>query len=140
MRREKNILQTVWEGKNFLPTRLLEKKNLADQKSPIPPSRVKWSAPYSTESWHVLFSEDYITIFFLALVTDAIGYGCIRLLFKRCTQQIFILNGRFNKTAYMFHSTEKTSFHGSLSFVGVVLDNSNNNNSIKRHKIICSGY
>ena len=34
MRREKN--------KKFL----LEKKKLADQKSPTPPSRIKWSAPY----------------------------------------------------------------------------------------------
>ena len=33
------------EKKNILPTRLLEKKILDDQKSPPPPSRVKWSAP-----------------------------------------------------------------------------------------------
>ena len=45
MRRGKNILQTVWEGKKFPAHQVARKKNLADQKSSTqPPSRVKWSA------------------------------------------------------------------------------------------------
>ena len=45
MRRGKNILQTVWEGKKIPAHQVARKKDLADQKSPIPPARVKWSAP-----------------------------------------------------------------------------------------------
>ena len=37
MRREKNILQTVWEGKEFPALQVARKKNLADQKSPTTP-------------------------------------------------------------------------------------------------------
>ena len=44
-----NVIESLWEKreKNILPTSLLEKKILDDQKSPTPPSpsRVKWSAP-----------------------------------------------------------------------------------------------
>ena len=38
-----NVIESLWEkkGKNILPTRLLEKKILDDQKSPSPPSPVK---------------------------------------------------------------------------------------------------
>ena len=46
---EKKILQSIKKRKNILPTRLLEKKKLADQKSSTPLSRVKWSAPYPRE-------------------------------------------------------------------------------------------
>ena len=43
----RNVIESLWEKreKNILPTGLLEKKILDDQKSPPPPSRVKWSAP-----------------------------------------------------------------------------------------------
>ena len=41
-------MQTVWEGKKLPALQVARKKNLADQKSPIPPSRVKWSAPKAT--------------------------------------------------------------------------------------------
>ena len=44
------VIESLWEKreKKILPTRLLEKKILDDQKShpPPPPSRAKWSAPY----------------------------------------------------------------------------------------------
>ena len=44
-----NVIESSWEkkGKNILPTRLLAKKILDDQKSPppLPRSRLKWSAP-----------------------------------------------------------------------------------------------
>ena len=59
MRREKKYLADRLGGKkNFLPTRLLEKKILADQKSPTPPpSRVKWSAPYDVTNAQGLFCQ-----------------------------------------------------------------------------------
>ena len=34
MRREKNILQSIWEGKKYPAHQVARKKNLADQKSP----------------------------------------------------------------------------------------------------------
>ena len=42
-----NVIESLWEKreKKILPTILLGKKILVDQKSPTPPSRVKWSAP-----------------------------------------------------------------------------------------------
>ena len=44
-----NVIESSWEkkGKNILPSRLLAKKILDDQKSPppLPRSRLKWSAP-----------------------------------------------------------------------------------------------
>ena len=50
-----NVIESLWEKRenNILPTILLEKKILDDQKSPtpLPHSRVKWSAPYDRLSW-----------------------------------------------------------------------------------------
>ena len=45
MREKKYPAEHLGGKKNILLTRLLGKKKLADQKSPTPPSRVKWSAP-----------------------------------------------------------------------------------------------
>ena len=36
MRREKNILQSIWEGKKYPAHQAARKKHLADQKSPTP--------------------------------------------------------------------------------------------------------
>ena len=50
MRREKKYPAEHLEGKKNIscpPSCQKEKKKLADQKLPTPPSRVKWPAPYS---------------------------------------------------------------------------------------------
>ena len=49
MRREKNILQSIWEGKKYPAHQVARKKILLTRNHPPSPLRVKWSAPNSSK-------------------------------------------------------------------------------------------